>query len=285
MPTARQAFVPQPVVGRSPNELRAYIEGTDPISKRPFMQEVIEGLTKPLDDEDFKGATFERSTPRLLSPTPKKTCSSCSSKTAGRTSCRSCCRPKSAWREMLKGTKHRARQDRRPAAPDRIPRILGVRRREGRSQRRDGGRAARILAGDPRDGRKRHDRALEQHHVLRHDFGRQWSDPQRDRHEFRHRRAGPIQPCQCHHRPRLQPAVPEPTGRLGARRNLHGHARQLADYTACFPRPRNGARGSRSTSSRASSRPTSTVSVFFGGWYTQSGYGPRETGRRSSSAA
>ena len=68
MPTTRNVFVPQPVVGRSPTELRAYIEGIDPIPKRPFMQGVIEGLTKPLDAEDLKGASFERSTPRLLEP-------------------------------------------------------------------------------------------------------------------------------------------------------------------------------------------------------------------------
>ena len=68
MPTIRNAFVPQPVVGRTASELRGYIEGIDPVSKRPFMQEVLEGLTGPLTDEDLKGATFERSTPRLLEP-------------------------------------------------------------------------------------------------------------------------------------------------------------------------------------------------------------------------
>jgi len=68
VPTTRNAFVPQPVVGRTASELRAYIEGTDPIAKRPFMQVVLEGLTKPLDDEDLKGATFERETARLLPP-------------------------------------------------------------------------------------------------------------------------------------------------------------------------------------------------------------------------
>ena len=68
MPRARQAFVPQPVVDRSPSELRAYIEGKDPVSGRPFMQEVIEGLSRPLDEEDLKGVSFERSTPRLLAP-------------------------------------------------------------------------------------------------------------------------------------------------------------------------------------------------------------------------
>ena len=68
MPTARQAFVPQPVVGRTPPQLRGYIEGVDPVAKRPFMQEVLEGLTRPLDDKDLKGVAFERSTPRLVPP-------------------------------------------------------------------------------------------------------------------------------------------------------------------------------------------------------------------------
>ena len=68
MPTARQAFVPQPVVDRTPAQLRAYIEGADPISQRPFAREMIEGLTRPLDEADLKGVTFERSTPRLIEP-------------------------------------------------------------------------------------------------------------------------------------------------------------------------------------------------------------------------
>ena len=66
MPRARQAFVPQPVVDRTPAQLRGYIEGIDPVSKRPFMQELIEGLTGDLSDEDLKGVSFDRSTPRLL---------------------------------------------------------------------------------------------------------------------------------------------------------------------------------------------------------------------------
>ena len=51
MPTARQAYVPQPLVDKSAADLRAYIEGIDPISKRPFMQEIIEGLTSALNDK------------------------------------------------------------------------------------------------------------------------------------------------------------------------------------------------------------------------------------------
>ena len=68
MPTTRQAFVPQPLVDRSPAQLREYVEGADPISKRPFMQEVLEALSSPLSDKDIKGLSFERTTPRLLEP-------------------------------------------------------------------------------------------------------------------------------------------------------------------------------------------------------------------------
>ena len=68
MPRTRQAFVPQPVVDVSPEHLRGYIEGIDPVSKKPFMQVIVEGLTGELNDEDLKGQSFERSTPRLLAP-------------------------------------------------------------------------------------------------------------------------------------------------------------------------------------------------------------------------
>src|SRR5438093_13517979 len=68
MPRTRAVFVPQPVMGKSPRELRAYVDGNDPITGRPVMQEVIEGLTNPLSAEDLKEITFERSTPRLVEP-------------------------------------------------------------------------------------------------------------------------------------------------------------------------------------------------------------------------
>jgi len=66
MPTLRQAYTPHPVVDRSAADLRAYIDGTDPISGRPFMQEVLDGLTGALDQADIQGLSFERTTPRLL---------------------------------------------------------------------------------------------------------------------------------------------------------------------------------------------------------------------------
>lgn len=68
MPHMRQVFVPQPVMGKSPRELRAYVDGNDPLTGRPVMQEVLEGLTEPFGEEELKDLTFERSTPRLLDP-------------------------------------------------------------------------------------------------------------------------------------------------------------------------------------------------------------------------
>lgn len=68
MPRQRFVFVPQPVMGKSPAELRAYVEGNDPVSGRPVMQEVIEALTCPLTEEDKQQVNFDRSTPRYVGP-------------------------------------------------------------------------------------------------------------------------------------------------------------------------------------------------------------------------
>jgi hypothetical protein len=68
MPGLRQAFVPQPVMGKTAAELRAYVDGRDPITKRPVMQEVIEGLTRPPAEGDPAAVEFDRSTPRLVEP-------------------------------------------------------------------------------------------------------------------------------------------------------------------------------------------------------------------------
>ena len=35
MPGLRQVFVPQPVIGKTPRELRAYVDGRDPLTGRP----------------------------------------------------------------------------------------------------------------------------------------------------------------------------------------------------------------------------------------------------------
>src|SRR5579884_3510352 len=66
MPRMRQVYVPQPVMGKTAQQLRDYIDGNDPITGRPVMQEVIEGLTAALEPEAKQGVGYDRSTPRLL---------------------------------------------------------------------------------------------------------------------------------------------------------------------------------------------------------------------------
>jgi hypothetical protein len=49
LPEAPRAFVPQPVMGKSREELKTYVYGNDPITGRPVMQEIVAGLTTALN--------------------------------------------------------------------------------------------------------------------------------------------------------------------------------------------------------------------------------------------
>jgi len=66
LPELPCVFVPQPVMGKSAAELRAYIDGNNPNTGRPVMQEVVEGLTKGLAGDMAVGV--DRSTPRMVDP-------------------------------------------------------------------------------------------------------------------------------------------------------------------------------------------------------------------------
>jgi hypothetical protein len=48
LPGAPSVFVPQPVMGKTAEELRAYVNGLDPISGKPVMQEIVAALTTAL---------------------------------------------------------------------------------------------------------------------------------------------------------------------------------------------------------------------------------------------
>jgi hypothetical protein len=48
LPDAPRAFVPMPVMGKTNEELRGYVNGNDPISGKPVMQEVVAALTTAL---------------------------------------------------------------------------------------------------------------------------------------------------------------------------------------------------------------------------------------------
>ncbi len=54
MPNERFTFVPHPVWGKTPEQLRKDIEGVDPVSGKPMMQQIVDALTKPLTAEESK---------------------------------------------------------------------------------------------------------------------------------------------------------------------------------------------------------------------------------------
>jgi len=68
MPALRLAFTPTPVGGKTPQELDAYIAGTDPVTKQPLMQEIIGHLTRPLNEEEQKTGLVKREKKRLIGP-------------------------------------------------------------------------------------------------------------------------------------------------------------------------------------------------------------------------
>ncbi len=66
MPHARQAFVPTPLMNSPRAVLKQYIEGDDPVNRRPFMTEVLDLLTRPIAPEDLRGEDWDRDTPRYI---------------------------------------------------------------------------------------------------------------------------------------------------------------------------------------------------------------------------
>ena len=55
-------------MGRSPAQLRAYVDGPDNVTGRPFMTEVFDALTNPPGADDNTAQLFDRSTPRFVEP-------------------------------------------------------------------------------------------------------------------------------------------------------------------------------------------------------------------------
>jgi hypothetical protein len=75
MPHERITFTPHPVWGKTAAELRAYVDGPDPITDKPLMKEVVDALTAPLTEDEKKSGlvsvsvgppTFGPDTPKNL---------------------------------------------------------------------------------------------------------------------------------------------------------------------------------------------------------------------------
>ncbi len=68
MTNLRFVFVPHPVAYRPAEECRRKLLGKDPISGKPIVQEIVDGLTKPLSEEEKKVGFTERPRERMLAP-------------------------------------------------------------------------------------------------------------------------------------------------------------------------------------------------------------------------
>jgi hypothetical protein len=68
MPNQRFTFVPHPITGVPAETCRKYLQGNDPITGKPVLQEIIAALTTPLSEEDKKKGFIEQPTPRLVEP-------------------------------------------------------------------------------------------------------------------------------------------------------------------------------------------------------------------------
>jgi hypothetical protein len=68
MPGMRFTFVPYPFANKPIEIQRKYLEGKDPISGKPVIQEIVDALTKPTTEEEKKTGVIERPRPRMLGP-------------------------------------------------------------------------------------------------------------------------------------------------------------------------------------------------------------------------
>ena len=64
----RFAFVPQPVSRESSEKCREYIEGNDPVTGKPVIDEIVDALTRPLTGEETLTKTEDRPVSRFLGP-------------------------------------------------------------------------------------------------------------------------------------------------------------------------------------------------------------------------
>jgi hypothetical protein len=71
LPHAPTVFVPQPVMGKSEQQLRAYVDGSDPVTGASVMGEIIDALTKGLP-APVSSAPLPRTSPRLLPPATER---------------------------------------------------------------------------------------------------------------------------------------------------------------------------------------------------------------------
>jgi hypothetical protein len=68
IPHMRITYVPYHVIGVSAEDSRKNLEADDPVTGAPVLQEIVDGLTKPVTAEEAKTGVLDRPVPRLLEP-------------------------------------------------------------------------------------------------------------------------------------------------------------------------------------------------------------------------
>ena len=66
MPNIRLAFVPHPITGVLAAVVRGYLQGNDPVTGKPILDEIVNGLTGSLTAEDKATGFVERPIPRMV---------------------------------------------------------------------------------------------------------------------------------------------------------------------------------------------------------------------------
>jgi hypothetical protein len=68
MPHERFTYIPHPVSNKPPAECRIYLEGNDPLTHKPVVEEIVTALTAPLNEEEKKTGFVEQPRNRFLKP-------------------------------------------------------------------------------------------------------------------------------------------------------------------------------------------------------------------------
>lgn len=66
MPQLRLSFVPHPISGRTPAQLREAVHGASPVTGQPTLDEIVQALTRPLTQAECASGQLERPVQRLL---------------------------------------------------------------------------------------------------------------------------------------------------------------------------------------------------------------------------
>ena len=102
----RYTFVPHPIAGTSADVCKKYLEGNDPVTGKPVLEEIIAALTDPLQLEDRETGSIERPTPRLVDPDSEEALHSIFLKNGWTDNLPIVLPTEARVAEMLKGTSH-----------------------------------------------------------------------------------------------------------------------------------------------------------------------------------